>query len=125
MTERPAPYEPAASRTIAGLEAFFGPATPATVFSEPRPVGDDLVITAASWERAGGFGFGGGEGIDSSGGPEGGGGGGGGGGGTSVGRPVAVIKVGKAGIEVEHVIDLTKLAVTALLSALGVWRVLR
>jgi len=47
------------------------------------------------------------------------------GGGTSVGRPVAVIRVGESGIQVEPVIDLTKVAVTALLSALAVWKVLR
>jgi len=105
------------------MESFFGPASPAMVFSEPQSVGDELVITAAAWERAGGFGFGGGGGLNSDGTPEGG--GGGGGGGTSVGRPVAIIKIGPGGIQVEPVIDITKLAVTALLSALGVWRALR
>lgn len=119
MTDLPSHIERAAGRTVEGLEAVFGPASPAAVFSQPERLGDDLVITAASWERAGGFGFGGGEG------PQNDGGGGGGGGGTSVGRPVAVIRVGAGGVEVEPVIDLTKLAVTALLSALGVWRVLR
>ena len=106
--------------TVAGMEAFFGPASPDMVFSAPQAAGDDIVITAAAWERAGGFGFGGGGDVDS-----GEGGGGGGGGGTSVGRPVAVIRVSENGITVEPVIDLTKLLVTALLSALGVWRALR
>lgn len=119
MTDHPSHIERAAGRTVEGLDAVFGPASPAAVFSEPERLGDDLVITAASWERAGGFGFGGGGGAPDHGG------GGGGGGGTSVGRPVAVIRVGAGGIEVEPVIDLTKLAVTALLSALGVWRALR
>jgi uncharacterized spore protein YtfJ len=41
-------------------------------------------------------------------------GGGGGGGGGSMGRPVAVIVVGPDGVEVKPVIDLTKLALTAL-----------
>lgn len=119
MTERPSYPEQAGARTVQALQAVFGPASPATVFSEPQQAGDDLIITAASWERAGGFGFGGGgsTGLD--------GGSGAGGGGTSVGRPVAVIKVGESGIQVEPVIDFTKLAVTALLSALGVWRALR
>ncbi len=40
-------------------------------------------------------------------------------------KPVAVITVGADGIRVGPVIDLTKLVVTALLSALGVWRALR
>ena len=119
MTDRPSHIERAAGRTVEGLGAVFGPASPAAVFSEPERLGDDLIITAASWERAGGFGFGGGGGTPDDGG------GGGGGGGTSVGRPVAVIRVGAAGLEVEPVIDLTKLAVTVLLSALGVWRALR
>ena len=123
MTDQPSPYEAAAQGTAANLDTFFGPASPAMVFSEPQVVGDDLIITAASWERAGGFGFGGGGSVDSNGAPEGG--GGGGGGGTSVGRPVAVIRVGANGVQVEPVLDFTKLAVTALLSALGVWRALR
>jgi uncharacterized spore protein YtfJ len=119
MTDRPSSIERAAGRTVEGLDSVFGPASPAAVFSEPERLGDDLVITAASWERAGGFGFGGGGNSETDGG------GGGGGGGTSVGRPVAVIRVGAGGIEVEPVIDLTKLAVTVLLSGLGVWRALR
>jgi len=123
MTDQPSNIDRAAGRTVESLQALFGIASPATVFSEPERLGDDLVITAASWERAGGFGFGGGSRTDIGGGGDGG--GGGGGGGASVGRPVAVITVGAEGIRVEPVIDLTKLAITALLSALGVWRALR
>ncbi|MGF1668628.1 MAG: hypothetical protein ACFCVC_20380 [Acidimicrobiia bacterium] len=51
-----------------GIEKLFGPADPGTVYSEPQVVGDDLVITAAAWERAGGFGFGVGTGNDDKGG---------------------------------------------------------
>jgi uncharacterized spore protein YtfJ len=123
MTEQPSFLEQAADRMAGNLEAVFGTASPATVFSAPERVGDDLIITAASWERAGGFGFGGGQGPAGDDRVEGG--GGGGGGGTSVGRPVAVIRVGPSGVRVEPIIDLTKVAVTALLSALGVWKVLR
>jgi uncharacterized spore protein YtfJ len=123
MNEQSSNLDRAAARTTENLAAVFGPASPDAVFSAPERLNDELVITAASWERAGGFGFGGGGGIDPTGPPEGG--GGGGGGGTSVGRPVAVITVGAEGIRVEPVIDLTKLAVTALLSAVGVWRALR
>ena len=125
MTEQQSFLEQAATRVAGSLEAVFGEASPSTVYSAPERVGDDLIITAASWERAGGFGFGGGQGTTDGETPEGGGGGGGGGGGTSVGRPVAVIRVGESGIQVEPVIDLTKVAVTALLSALAVWKVLR
>lgn len=105
------------------LERLVGSASPSTVFSEPHVVGDSLVFTAAAWERGGGFGFGVGSGDDPSGGS--GKGGGGGGGGGAQGRPVAVISVGPAGIDVRPVIDFTKIGVTVLLSALGVWRVLR
>ncbi len=48
----------AAKPTADALAALFGEAAPGTVFSEPIHVGDDLVITAVAWERAGGFGFG-------------------------------------------------------------------
>ncbi|HZD23982.1 MAG TPA: hypothetical protein VE569_11355 [Acidimicrobiia bacterium] len=105
------------------LAGLIGPASPSAVFSEPHAVGDDVVITAAAWERGGGFGFGAGLGDDPRGG--GGSGGGGGGGGGSQGRPVAVIRVGRGGIEVRPVIDFTKIGLTILISGLGVWRALR
>lgn len=106
------------------LERLFGEASTNTVFSAPEAVGDDLVIVASAWERAGGFGYGAGSGSSESTGDQGEG-GGGGGGGLSQGRPVAVIKVGADGIEVEPVVDLTKIAVTFLLAAIGVWRAMR
>jgi uncharacterized spore protein YtfJ len=106
-----------------GVQDLFGVAAPGTVFSEPRTIGEDLVIAAASWERIGGFGFGAGRGSDDGGGE--GIGGGGGGGGSSQGRPVAVIRVGPSGIEVKPVIDFTKIGVTVLLGVAGVWGVLR
>jgi uncharacterized spore protein YtfJ len=113
----------ASSHIQDGLETLVGPASPSAVFSEPHAVGDDVVITAAAWERGGGFGFGVGRGDDPNGGT--GSGGGGGGGGGSQGRPVAVIRVGPGGIDVQPVIDFTKIGVTILLSGLGVWRALR
>lgn len=105
------------------LERLMGTTSPATVFSEPVVVGDAVVITAAAWERGGGFGFGAGRGTDQTGGE--GGGGGGGGGGSSQGRPVAVIRVGPAGIEVRPILDLTKIGVTVVLAAVGVCRAWR
>ena len=113
----------AAKATTDALAAVFGEAAPGTVFSEPIHVGDDLVITAVAWERAGGFGFGGGEGPTSQ--PDSGRGSGGGGGGASQGRPVAVIRITSAGVEVKPVIDFTKIGVTLLLGLIGVWRVFR
>lgn len=115
--------ETVAREIRAGVSDLFGAASPGTVFSEPRTVGEDLVIAAAAWERAGGFGFGVGGGNDEKGGR--GEGGGGGGGGMSQGRPVAVIRVGPSGVEVKPVIDYTKIGVTLLLGAAGVWQVLR
>jgi hypothetical protein len=38
---------------------------------------------------------------------------------------VAVIRVGRDGVEVTPVIDFTKIGVTLLLGVIGVWRVLR
>ncbi len=100
------------------MRDLFGTADPTTVFSDPVPYGADLVITAAAWERAGGFGFGGGGPVND-------GGGGGGGGGVSQGRPVALIRLSPTGTEVTALPDVTKIAVTVVLSALGVWRALR
>ena len=105
------------------LTRIFGEASPNTLFSEPAQVGDDLIITASAWERAGGFGFGTGEGRGEAG--DGGSGQGGGGGGMSQGRPVAVIRVGREGVEVTPVIDFTKIGITLLLGAIGIWRALR
>ena len=113
----------AAKPTAEALTAVFGEAAPGTVFSEPIQVGDDLVITAVAWERAGGFGFGGGEGTSKSADKERG--SGGGGGGASRGRPVAVIRITPAGVEVKPVIDFTKIGLTLLLGVFGVWRALR
>ena len=101
------------------MTRFFGEAAPSTVFSDPHQVGDDVVFTAAAWERAGGFGFGGGsDKLDKRG-------GGAGGGGVSQGRPVAIIRLSPAGTEVTPLPDITKIAVTVVLAAVGVWRALR
>ena len=113
----------AAKPTAEALTAVFGEAAPGTVFSEPIQLGDDLVITAVAWERAGGFGFGGGEGTSKGADKERG--SGGGGGGASRGRPVAVIRITPAGVEVKPVIDFTKIGLTLLLGVFGVWRALR
>jgi uncharacterized spore protein YtfJ len=105
------------------LHGVIGPASTAAVFSEPTPVGDDLVFTAAAWERGGGFGFGAGQGSDPEKGS--GSGGGGGGGGGSVGRPVALIRIGPDRTEVKPVLDFTKLGMTLLVSVLAAWKAFR
>ena len=119
------------------LHRLLSGADSAKVFGQPISSGDYTVIPAA--EIAGGGGFGSGMGFGSprgrvsgaagqSGGSEsaglqGGGamaatiegaGGGGGGGGGAMGRPVAVVVIGPDGVEVKPVLDITKLAVTAL-----------
>jgi uncharacterized spore protein YtfJ len=109
-----------AGTSAEGLMAkFFGDAAPSTVFSEPHQIGDDVVFTAAAWERVGGFGFGGGTDNQDNGG------GGAGGGGVSEGRPVAIIRLSASGTEVTALPDVTKIAVTVILAAVGVWRALR
>ncbi len=87
-----------------------------------QEIGDRTVITAIAIERAGGFGFGAGGGGE---GPQEGSGGGGGGGGSAQGRPVAVIEVGPSGVTVQPIVDATKIAVTALISAAALWRMFR
>lgn len=123
MNEANRELDKSAAKVVDGLSALFGEATPAAVFSQPEQAGSDIIITAAAWERAGGFGFGGGGGSNPTG--EVGSGAGGGGGGASQGRPVAIIRIGPDRTEIRPVIDLTKLAVTVVLSAVGVWRALR
>jgi uncharacterized spore protein YtfJ len=115
---------------------LFDVAQPGSVYAEPVTAGDHTVITASEVSVGMGFGLGigGGEGR---GGPkketnedepvedeaeyegEGSGlGGGGGGGGASLARPVAVISVGPEGIQVEPVVDPTKIAI-AFFTTLG------
>ncbi len=115
--------EQVSGQVIEGLASIFGEASPDAVFSRPEQVGEDFVITAAAWERAGGFGFGGGSGTDPGG--DSGGGAGGGGGGASQGRPVAIIRISSDRTEIRPIIDMTKLALTVVVSVLGVWRALR
>lgn len=119
MTDFAGSMQDVGSDAVEALATLLGDASPGSVFSEPVAVGSDLVITAAAWERGGGFGFGGG-GDERQGG-----GFGSGGGGGAQGRPVAVIRVGPNGIEVRPVIDFTKAGITLFLAALGVWRALR
>lgn len=98
----------------------IGIASPDHVFSKPVSAGDKTVITASETFAALGFGYGSGvsertadetesvsaetdSGID--------GGGGGGGGGTILNRPVAAIAVGPDGVEVQPIVDPTKIVI--------------
>ena len=119
MTDFAEAMEDVGTKAVEALATLLGDASPGSVFSEPVAVGNDLVITAAAWDRGGGFGFGGGGDAAQGAGF------GSGGGGGAQGRPVAVIRVGPNGIDVRPVIDLTKIGLTLFLAALGVWRALR
>jgi len=103
------------------VEKLFAVAQPGAVYSEPVTVGENTVITAAEVKVGMGFGFGGGfgnsaepdedeaagakESEDEAAGV----GYGSGGGGVSGGRPVAVIHIRPEGVEVEPVVDITKI----------------
>lgn len=115
------------------MEKLIAVAQPSTVYSDPIAAGEYTIITASEVSVGMGFGFGSGGGSipksteDEAITPdepesqyeEGSGfGGGGGGGGFSMGRPVAVISIGPAGVRVEPVRDVTKIAL-ALLTAAG------
>jgi len=123
--------EKSQERAAQVVEKLFDVAQPGSVYAEPVTVGDHTLITASEVSVGMGFGlgFGGGEGRstpsqemseeESEPGGEGTGmGGGGGGGGASLARPVAVISVGPEGVQVEPVVDPTKIAI-ALFTTLG------
>jgi uncharacterized spore protein YtfJ len=95
------------------MVSFLKTADVTAVYGVPVEHGDTLIIPAA--EVFAFVGFGAGEGAGS--GPEGQGSGGGagtGGGGRTFSRPVSVIIAGPNGVEVKHVLDITKIALAAL-----------
>jgi uncharacterized spore protein YtfJ len=82
------------------------------VYGEPMRVGDSIVIPAAEILCISGYGYGEGEGEDPqnhlmSG-------GGGGGGGYAFSRPVAMVIVNEDGVQVQQVLDLTKISLAAI-----------
>jgi len=101
----------AASQLIGRL---FDTAHTDAVYSKPHTQGGTTIIVASEVTVGMGVGFGGGEGNN----PDEESGGGGGGGGYASGRPVAVISVNAAGVQVQPIFDLTKIAIAAL-TALG------
>ena len=123
------------------LEKFVDTARPTSVFAPPLSAGDYTIITASEVYIGMGVGFGGGGGSapatpevsigdqpqteqptdkeDVEGfGPGSGLGYGGGGGGVALGRPVAAITIGPDGVNVEPIVDATKIAI-ALFTTLG------
>lgn len=111
------PIDNAAVRTNEGFALLTEGLTASTVFGKPEQVDDKMVITAATLERAGGFGFGGGGGKN--------GGGGGGGGGAAAGRPVAVIEIGPGGARVKPVLDFTRIGIAVIATLIAVRRAMR
>lgn len=117
------------TQTIGLIDKLFSVTRPEAVYSEPVTVNDYTVITASElWVGMGyGFGVGGntpdedstaGDPADEEVDVEPAFGGGGGGGGFSMGRPVAAISIGPDGVEVEPVVDATKIAL-AFVTMLG------
>lgn len=104
------------------LERLTDAANVKAVYSQPVDKGDYTVIAAAETHAVIGFGYGlGGEMSSQSptdpdaltqSDPTFDGGGGGGGGGTVHSRPVAVISIGPDGVNVQPVVDVTKIALT-------------
>jgi uncharacterized spore protein YtfJ len=104
------------------IDKLIATARPAAVFSPPVSAGDYTVITAAEVSIGVGFGSGGGGGPqpaekqtadgEAQGQPQDSGYSiGTGGGGGSAARPVAVITIGPSGVEVEPIVDATKIAI--------------
>lgn len=118
------------------VEKLFEVAQPSAVYGEPVTVGEYTVITASEVKVGMGYGFGGGagtaseaardeeeeEGASGAAGlteeADAGVGYGGGGGGVSGSRPVAAISIGPEGVEVQPVVDVTKIAL-AFFTTLG------
>ena len=110
---------------VAAMQTIVSAARADAVYGNPVTVGDYTIITASEVAAGGGFGFGGGSGpapvssAAATGEPAQakavGGGGGGGGGSTA--RPVALIVIGPAGVEVRPVVDVTKIALAVLTGA--------
>ena len=110
----------------AWMEKLLTAAQPGAIFGEPVKAGDYTLITASEVGAGGGFGFGFGGGMSpaaNSGEASGekqentGGGSGIGGGGGSTGRPVATIIIGPEGVQVEPVVDVTKIALAVFTTA--------
>ncbi len=113
------------------VEKLFEVAQPGAVYGEPVTAGEYTVITASEVGVGMGYGFGGGTGTSTEAASteeegdageveeaDAGAGGGGGGGGFSGSRPVAAISIGPEGVEVQPVVDVTKIAL-AFITALG------
>lgn len=108
------------------IEKLFAVTQPSAIYSEPVKSDEYTVITASEIAVGMGFGYGMGGRSDSESNQEAsqeedevaGGRGGGGGGGYSTARPVAVISIGPNGVDVEPVVDVTKIGI-AMFTTIG------
>jgi uncharacterized spore protein YtfJ len=100
------------------LEDFFDTADVGRVYGRPVKSGDTVVLPTAEVLTAVGFGMGHGEGSgmeeNPASGSSSGSGGGGGGGGRTLSRPVAVVVASPAGVHIEPVVDITKVALAGI-----------
>lgn len=120
-------------QSMALMEKLLATAQPSAVYSAPVTSGDYTIITASEVSAGIGFGYGLGGGV----GPKpsegettseaeaqetqeqpSGFGGGGGGGGAAMARPVAVISVGPEGVQIQPIVDASKIAL-AFFTTLG------
>ena len=106
------------------MNKFLDAAHVDAVYGEPIKHGDAIIIPTAEVLSVTGFGAGYGYGSGTAPDEEGdnqnegyGGGGGGGGGGRVLSRPVAVVVASPEGVEVEEIVDVTKIALAALTAA--------
>ncbi len=119
------------------MERIFSATQPGAVFGTPVAANGYTVITASEITAGGGFGFGRGSGPGStdgqkagesgaqSGSQMGGMGSGGGGGGGSSGRPVAAIVIGPSGVQVQPIVDVTKLGLAGITTWIAILTTLR
>jgi uncharacterized spore protein YtfJ len=97
------------------MDEFLRAANVEAVYGAPIREGENIVIPAAEVLSIAGFGLGSGSGSQGAGEEENtGGGGGGGGGGRVLSRPVAAIVISPAGVRVEPIVDVTKIALAGL-----------
>jgi uncharacterized spore protein YtfJ len=93
------------------LDRFLETASVERAYGEPIANGDRLIIPTSEVVAVMGFGVGSGGGTGDEGGGSG---SGGGGGGNAFSRPVAVVVVEPAGVVVTPIVDISKIALTAL-----------
>lgn len=97
------------------MDRFLSAASVEAVYGQPIQEGENTVIPAAEVLSIAGFGLGSGSGPQRpDGNEEPGGGAGGGGGGHVLSRPVAAIVISPAGVRVEPIVDVTKIALAGL-----------